>query len=1098
MLMERLLNMATYHAYTMDDPFLQPDKTIPIEQFTFDRYSSRQFQGFIPDTGAAILSTVGERQALALKRLLPDLQISRTTEDSNNIKFGDKSSRVTGSVNVETPVGTIKFHIINIDTPFLISLADMDRLKLHYNNLENVLIQGNNRIPVIRKWGHPFLMLSPEEGMIDCHLTEQELRQIHRRLGHPSVPRLAKVLELSGNDVEVDVLKEIAKFCHQCQMNSKAPGRYKITLKDDHEFNYSIIIDVVYLDGRPVLHVVDSATSFNAARWLKDMSAKEAWNALRACWIDVYLGPPDVIIHDPGTHFAAEEFREAAKLMSCIIKEMPTEAHNSVGKTERFHAPLRRAYEIISDELKGQGISKEVILQMAVKCVNDTANPGGIVPTLLVFGAYSRISDDSPPSPSMIQRAKATKKAMDELRKLQAERKVKDALNTRNGPSSAATLNLAIQSEVRVWREKKEGKRARWTGPYTLLAVEGETCTVQVNDKAVNFRATVVKPYHRPADLEGIQEDQDQSQHQHPQDEKAPESLRRGQRDRRSPQRYHAEFDDFLTSTAICELEQYFTHKEKADWALAIKLRKEGVITTPGEPFEESQRKEIEGLMAKGVFDFVQYDELVHGDQRIFGSRLVNEIKGKDETPFEKSRLVIQAFADDGKKWILTQNPTIQRSSQRLITSLAPSLILRGFSLYLRDIKQAYTQSTALLNRLILAKLPKEMIPWFDEGVIMVVRRALYGIPEAGTFWWSTYYTHHKEKLALVTSTYDPCLLVSSQKGEFGLVGMQTDDIYFLADEHFAEKEDGELKKAKFEAKDAVKLTVNNSMNFNGSMIRLEDDDTMYLWQKGQGKKLKLVTYGTNERVEYLQQRALGAYIASTCQPEASFELSRAAQHKDPGENEVNDLNKCIQWMMDNQDRGLRHIPLDLQVMKLFVFVDGSFANNKDFSSQIGYTIILANEIMQENDNFEITGNMIHWSSTKSKRITRSVLASEILGMVAGVDIAFAINTTLNQITKQLDLPTVPIVVCTDSYSLYECLVKLGTTKEKRLMIDVMALRQSYERREIDEIRWIDGKDNIADAMTKSNPNKALESFVNNNRLRIRLEGWVERREMGG
>jgi hypothetical protein len=30
--------------------------------------------------------------------------------------------------------------------------------------------------------------------------------------------------------------------------------------------------------------------------------------------------------------------------------------------------------------------------------------------------------------------------------------------------------------------------------------------------------------------------------------------------------------------------------------------------------------------------------------------------------------------------------------------------------------------------------------------------------------------------------------------------------------------------------------------------------------------------------------------------------------------------------------------------MRLFVFVDGSFANNKDFSSQIGYVIILANE----------------------------------------------------------------------------------------------------------------------------------------------------------
>ncbi|EKD13313.1 polyprotein [Drepanopeziza brunnea f. sp. 'multigermtubi' MB_m1] len=44
-------------------------------------------------------------------------------------------------------------------------------------------------------------------------------------------------------------------------------------------------------------------------------------------------------------------------------------------------------------------------------------------------------------------------------------------------------------------------------------------------------------------------------------------------------------------------------------------------------------------------------------------------------------------------------------------------------------------------------------------------------------------------------------------------------------------------------------------------------------------------------------------------------------------------------------------------------------------------------------------------------------------------------------------------IIATDSYLLYECLIKLGTTKEKRLIIDVIALRQSYERKEIAEIR---------------------------------------------
>ena len=123
------------------------------------------------------------------------------------------------------------------------------------------------------------------------------------------------------------------------------------------------------------------------------------------------------------------------------------------------------------------------------------------------------------------------------------------------------------------------------------------------------------------------------------------------------------------------------------------------------------------------------------------------------------------------------------------------------------------------------------------------------------------------------------------------------------------------------------------------------------------------------------------------------------------------------------------------------------------------------------------------------------MLVLEIYRIVGGVNIAKVLNTTINMIIKQLgsEHTEIPIVVCTDSYSLYECLVKLGTTKEKRLMIDIMGLRQSYERREIAEIRWIDGKDNPADAITKLNANKSLERLITTNQLEIRMEGWVNR-----
>jgi hypothetical protein len=44
---------------------------------------------------------------------------------------------------------------------------------------------------------------------------------------------------------------------------------------------------------------------------------------------------------------------------------------------------------------------------MAVKAVNDTAGPDGLVLTLLVYRAYPRITNLDPPAPSIIDRAAA-------------------------------------------------------------------------------------------------------------------------------------------------------------------------------------------------------------------------------------------------------------------------------------------------------------------------------------------------------------------------------------------------------------------------------------------------------------------------------------------------------------------------------------------------------------------------------------------------------------------------------------------------------------------------------------------------------------------
>jgi hypothetical protein len=174
------------------------------------------------------------------------------------------------------------------------------------------------------------------------------------------------------------------------------------------------------------------------------------------------------------------------------------------------------------------------------------------------------------------------------------------------------------------------------------------------------------------------------------------------------------------------------------------------------------------------------------------------------------------------------------------------------------------------LQHIILAHLLEQIRHFYSEGSIIMIVKLLYGIAEAGAYWWLIYFKHYCEKLKMEFSTYNPCLLIILLKLEcFGVVGMQTDDIFSLGDKAFTTKKS---KKLVFAAKKKQFFTFDNALLFNGCILTLVGD-ILRLRQKNPGKKLEKAT----DSPTYVQQRARGAYIATICQPEASFDLSAAA-----------------------------------------------------------------------------------------------------------------------------------------------------------------------------------------------------------------------------
>ena len=103
--------------------------------------------------------------------------------------------------------------------------------------------------------------------------------------------------------------------------------------------------------------------------------------------------------------------------------------------------------------------------------------------------------------------------------------------------------------------------------------------------------------------------------------------------------------------------------------------------------------------------------------------------------------------------------------------AITPTLLKQGMDIWIRDITQAYTQSTITLQRIILTRPPTQIRHLYPDDTIMEVIKPLYGIAEAGTYWWATYFKHYYDRLNMITSIYDPCLLVIKDQ-PFGIVGM--------------------------------------------------------------------------------------------------------------------------------------------------------------------------------------------------------------------------------------------------------------------------------------------------------------------------------------
>ncbi len=267
----------------------------------------------------------------------------------------------------------------------------------------------------------------------------------------------------------------------------------------------------------------------------------------------------------------------------------------------------------------------------------------------------------------------------------------------------------------------------------------------------------------------------------------------------------------------------------------------------------------------------------------------------------------------------------------------------------------------------------------FNDCILKVIK-LLYDVLKADNHWFKTYHDHYIDKLSMISFIYNSCLLyisfIISLQIDSRIVSMQTDDTLILADQSFAIVEKEAIHSAKIMIKTREQLTFINLLKFNDTRIErleLNEIDIIYFRQETHIQGIQLIqliestiTSARDKirvmlilRDQYIVQRAREAYLTSICQSETSFDLSHVAQSTEITSDDINVLNKRLQWQIINQIKDLKYVRLNQTFLCLVIFIDSSFVNNSDLFSQIDYVICLTDATH---------ANILHWSSIKCKK----------------------------------------------------------------------------------------------------------------------------------
>ena len=339
-----------------------------------------------------------------------------------------------------------------------------------------------DKVPEVVEWSSLDLGTTLRELRSENQsLVTRALRKLHLRWWHASATRMDQILRQAGLSI-LPQIKSVVDTCRICRAWKRPSAKSTAHLTQALGFNERAQLDLLFIEGHTILHIVDECTKFSMAEIILNREPTEVLSAIKRAWIRPF-GIPKLFISDGEGALGSEEASIWAERLGTSFKMLPRGAHATV--VERHHETLRQLIHRISSQLRTEGLTVPMsdVISEAILAKNSLLVINGYTPYEAVLGrnpqllleyerpSVSQLADDIGGKESK-HASRLREIAVASMIEGTAKERINRAKQTQTR-LAGEQMELQVNDLVDIYRTPRTKDNVGWRGPAKVVSVAG-------------------------------------------------------------------------------------------------------------------------------------------------------------------------------------------------------------------------------------------------------------------------------------------------------------------------------------------------------------------------------------------------------------------------------------------------------------------------------------------------------------------------------------------------------------------------------------------------------------------------------------------------